>query len=195
MPAAVLDRVAHLRGGVGDSTYETNVLTPIAGALVAIAVAVAPPGGAARPGPSAAQAWTPEPTATTSDAVMETPPRRALADGSTWQRRDRRLVIAAGVSGAVFGASAIAATVLGLEIRKSLDRCTTTMHSHCEETRDRVLRLKTPAIAVAGIVGASFVALLVSGIMLAVHRSRRPEIAGIGASRLVLSPSGLRLRF
>lgn len=169
------------------------MLEQIIAGLLTFAVAAAPTVETAHPGPTGAQVWTPEPTATVD--VQRTAPRRELAAGMKWQRRDRRLVITAGVSGVVLAASAIAATVLGVEIRKSIDRCSYSMYTQCEETRDRVLRLKTPAIAVAGIVGASFVALLVSGIMLAVHRSRRPEIARHGASRFALSPSGMRLRF
>lgn len=170
-----------------------DVLSQIASVLLALAVAVAPPANPAPSGPTGAQVWTAEPTATTD--VQRTIPRRELAHAMKWQTRDRRLVIATSVSGIVFAASTIAATVLGIEIRKSIDRCSDAPYTQCEAARDRVLQLKTPAIAVASVAGASFVALLVSGIMLAVHRSRRPEIARHGAPRFALSPSGMRLRF
>jgi hypothetical protein len=172
--------------------------------VIAAAVAAAPPTGAATEPPPAptidaageaaasASAWTSESAATTG---QEAPALDRARRRASWEMRNRRLVIATAVTGAVFAASAIAATVLGVEIRKSIDRCSYDTYTDCPETETRVNKLLPPTYAVAAILGASFVGVLVSGIMLGVHRKRRPDLALGARARIVAAPSGLRIRF
>jgi hypothetical protein len=167
-------------------------------------VAVAPPSGTTALTPTPTElaaiegephgAWTPEPT----DEVQSVPPpvlpTRRLPP--SWRVRDRRLVIASATMGFAFGASAIAGIALGVELRKSVDGCTRATYTHCEAAKDRVQRLLPPSYAVAAIAGVSLVGLIVSGVMLGVHRSRRPEIAQHGGGpRFAMSSQGVRVRF
>lgn len=174
--------------------------------VIATVMAVAPPPPATAPAAPApavtldakteaatsAAAWRPEADTGRGEAppALDRARRRA-----TWEIRDRRLVIATAVTGVLFGASAIAGTALGIEIRKSADQCSATTYTACPATETRVKQLLPPTYAVAAILGASFVGVLVSSIMLGVHRKRRPDVAQVTRARLVASPSGLRVRF
>jgi len=137
-------------------------------------------------------AWTPETPPVTTESTRPAPRPSAR---TSWERRDRRLVVATAVTGIMLGASAIAGTALGIEIRKSVDRCSRATYTECDETRDRVQQLLPPSYAMVAIIGASLVGVLVSGIMLGVHRSRRPELARTSGPRVAWSSSGLRLSF
>ncbi len=176
-------------------------MSSFAALVIAAAMAIAPPVAPASPAPridaaqeaaASAAAWTPE----GDTGNGEQPPALRRARGrASWVARDRRLVIATAVTGVVFGASAIAGAALGVEIRKSVDQCSATTYTECPATEERVTKLLPPTYAVAAVLGASLVGVLVSGIMLGVHRKRRPELAHSSRVRVAASPSGLRVRF
>jgi hypothetical protein len=158
--------------------------------LLAASLSTPPPAPAAHA--AAAPAWVPESTLEGGDDRPTRPPSRPRGG---WQRRHRALVIATGTTGALVVASAIAGAALGIEIRKAVDRCSYATYTQCEATRARVKQLMPPTYAVAAILGASLVGVIVSGIMLGVHRRRRPDFARANGPRLALDPGGMRLHF
>jgi len=121
-----------------------------------------------------------------------------------WADQDNRLVAATAATGALWAVGVAVTVGMAVGIERKVDACADEVSSDpfsnadsCSEVAGRsTRRLAVGTYVVGSITGVLAVGFLVSGILLGVHRSNRPQwaVAG-GRARLAISRGGLRLRF
>jgi hypothetical protein len=125
---------------------------------------------------------------------------------SRWEDQDGRLVTATAVTGVFWGIGVAATIGMAVSIDNKTDACLDQLSNggalggsgdSCSAEASRsAKRLAVGTYVVGTMTGVLAVSFLVSGIMLGVHRSNRPEWAvAQGKVRLAVTRSGLRLRF
>ncbi len=123
---------------------------------------------------------------------------------SRWVEQDGRLVVATAVTGSLWAIGVAATAGMAVTIGKKTNACTDDIASGAYDSAancsarnaSAVQRLSIGTYVVGSMTGALAVGFLVSGILLGVHRSNRPEWAvARGRARLAVTRSGLRLKF
>jgi len=125
---------------------------------------------------------------------------------SQWAEQDGRLVTATAITGVFWGIGVAATIAMAVSIGKKADACVDQLSNggalggsgdDCSAEAGRsARRLAVGTYVVGSMTGVLGVSFLVSGILLGVHRSNRPEWAvARGKARLAVTHSGLRLRF